>query len=303
MSILICSTRFARTSVLCAAALAAASAWGSAYAQDFEIRFETAGLTAAQQSQVNPVLQNTAAFWESVIVGYQPGVTLNGIDIAVAVQPIDGPNNTLGFGGPGGFISQEAGFTFITDFGSTASQGSITLDSADLNSSALQQVVNHEVAHALGFVSLLFQSNGVYVPDSGQYTGAAGLAAYRDEFDPNATFVPIELDGGVGTANGHLNETFSFGSEENPGPETDPGDNSPAPTVLIEDSAFFGRSLNEDLLTGRINASAFLSNTTVAIFQDLGYAVALPNPVPEPSSLVALAFGGLLAMRRRRQQA
>ena len=34
---------------------------------------------------------------------------------------------------------------------------------------------------------------------SGEYTGAAGISAYKSEFDqPSATFVPVELEGGGG---------------------------------------------------------------------------------------------------------
>ena len=203
----------------------------------------------------------------------------------------------------------------------------MTIDSADfdnLDSLLFFNTLNHEIAHTLGF-GTLFVENGLLVNGTGQFTGAQGVATFRDEFDPDATFIPIELDGGPGTADAHLNETISFDSLENlianpdtsegqpafipdPDGENDPGDLGPELTVLLPGDTF-GLSLNDELLTGRINSdgSAFLSDTTVAIFQDLGFEVVLPSTlavstsVPEPSSLLLLSgLIGLTATRRRR---
>ena len=52
---------------------------------------------------------------------------------------------------------------------------------------------------------------------AGQYTGAAALDAFKLEFNQlEATFVPVELDGGAGTANGHWNMGIDLGADELP---------------------------------------------------------------------------------------
>ncbi len=250
------------------------SAVGSPTPGVFDIRFNFLSTVTTAQQQA---FEASAAFWESVIVGYQPGVTLDGIEIDITLENIDGAGGVLGFGGITGFLFDQGGFTFVTDSTRATQSGAITLDTSDFGAVPNASVINHEVAHTLGF-GLLFDDNGLAVDGSGQFTGANGLAAFQDEFDPDATFVPIELDGGPGTANGHLDEGAGL---------TD----------------IFGRGIENELLTGFLGPNidqTFLSNTTVAIFEDLGFEVVLPNVIPEPSTAaLLLGLGGLLARRRR----
>ena len=296
-------------------------------------------ITAAQQAALNEALDESAAFWQQFIVGFQPSVSnsLTGIDINVGLSNFadadgnpNGPGNILATGGFDDNVFESGGFTFITTapVNPTRLSGQVTIDSADfdnLDSLLFFNTLNHEIAHILGF-GTLFVENGLLVNGTGQFTGAQGVATFRDEFDPDATFIPIELDGGPGTADAHLNETISFGSLENlianpdtsegapafipdPDGEDDPGDldSDPELTVLLAGDTS-GLSLNDDLLTGRLSSdgSVFLSDTTVAIFQDIGFEVVLPSTlastaIPEPSSLLLL--GGLTcltATRRRR---
>lgn len=295
-------------------------------------------ITATQSAELSAALDQSAAFWQQFIVGFQPGVSSNltGIDITVGLSNFadadgnpNGPGNILATGGFDDNVFESGGFTFITTapVNPTRLSGQVTIDSADfdnLDSLLFFNTLNHEIAHTLGF-GTLFVENGLLVNGTGQFTGAQGLATFQDEFDPDATFIPIELDGGPGTADGHLNETISFDSLEDlianpdtspgapafipdPDGENDPGDLDPALTVLLAGDTF-GLSLNDDLLTGRLNSdgSVFLSDTTVAIFQDIGFEVVLPSTlaastaVPEPSSLLLLSgLIGLTATRRRR---
>ena len=314
-------------------------AWGQ-FDFNFNIDPSLPGdITAAQEAALNEALDESAAFWQQFIVGFQPGVSSNltGIDIDVTLDSFadadgnpNGPGGILAAAGPSGFIFNSGGFEFRTatqtSSNPTRLSGDVIIDSADFDSNTqlFANTLNHEIAHVLGF-GTLFVENNVLVNGTGEFTGAQGLATFQQEFDPDATFIPIELDGGPGTADGHLNETISFGSLENlianpdtspgapafipdPAGENDPGDLDPALTVLLPGDTF-GLSLNDDLLTGRLNSdgSVFLSDTTVAIFQDIGFEVVLPSTlaastaVPEPSSLLLL--GGLTcltATRRRR---
>ena len=296
----------------------------------------TGTISDIQQQQLEDALAETAAFWQQFIVGFQPSVNdrLDGINIDVGLSNFaddgtpDGPNGILAGARPTGSLFRNGGFAFVVDndtrltrFGAPSRlSGEVIIDSADfdnLGGPRFGNVLNHEIAHSLGF-GTLFEENDLAIDDTGQYTGAFGLETYQIEFDPDATFIPIELDGATSTRNGHLNETISFlfledqipnpngpGTITNPAGESDPGDNSPAPNVLIPGETF-GRSLNAELLTGRIDPDAFLSDTTVSIFQDLGFEVVLPSEVraasvPEPSSFIFLCgMTSLLALRRRK---
>ena len=64
------------------------------------------------------------------------------------------------------------------------------------------------MAIALGFGTVWDMNTGIYVNGTGHYTGTAALAAYQKEFvgQQNATYVPVELGGGVGAADSHWDE-------------------------------------------------------------------------------------------------
>ncbi len=222
---------------------------------EFEVRFDDSNLTTQQRTDLASALAETKMFWESVIIGYQSGVVLDGVDIVVEAAAIDGPNNILAQAGPGGFANNQAGFVFVTDFGANSSRGVVTIDTADFSTSLIVDVLKHEVGHVLGF-GTLFNSNNLS-PNRGEYIGGAGLTAYQAEFDSSATFVPLQnetLPGGIMVFNGHLDE-------DNP----------------LSDA--FGREARGELMTPAISSirnsidpsSNFLSNTSLAILRDLGY--------------------------------
>jgi hypothetical protein len=143
-------------------------------------------------------------------------------------------------------------------------------DSADLaglqSSGLLYDVILHEMAHVLG-IGTLWSSSAVgvpgfqelYVSGTGQYTGANALAAWRTEFNqPSATFVPVELGGGAGTANAHWNEVNGGGSN----------------TGFV--SNITGRDFRFELMTGWLDGPTYISSVTMGSFQDLGYIVSVP---------------------------
>lgn len=238
-------------------------------------------------------------FWETQLTGYRDPVNLapSGIYISVNLEYIDGAFGVLGSAGP---THGMGGGNFLE-----VTAGQMSFDTADLdymdNNGLFELVIRHEMGHVLGF-GTLWSSSGVglagfqevYVDGTGQYTGAAALAAYRQEFgQADASYVPVELDGGAGTANGHWNEvTDNFSLENVAGFDSDPGDGASAPTIVGGPLA--GESLDDDLMTGVLSGSAYLSNTTLASFFDIGYTTADLLPVPEPSTCAALL--GLLAL-------
>jgi hypothetical protein len=98
-------------------------------------------------------------------------------------------------------------------------------------------IVTHELAHVLGFGGLWnYGANPLVSAD--QYTGSAGLNAYR-EISPGATYIPVETTGESGTVGAHWSEAL----------------------------------FDNELMTGWIDSSNYLSKFSVASLGDLGYAV------------------------------
>ncbi len=229
-------------------------------ASTFNIIFE---LPVAPSDSQAAILADAEFFWEYYITGYQTGISVDALTIEVGAYDLDGLYGTLA----------------ETSIAAVSAQDSFTLpeaafidfDLADLDwlevTDELFGVLVHEIAHAMGFGSLWIE-NGVYEAASGAYLGAAGLAAYRAEFDPSADFVPVELDFGPGTADAHWAETWAGGPNA--------------------------------LMTGFNDPPLYISRTTIASFRDLGYTIA---PIALPSgmwlSLGALAFLGAVAGQRR----
>lgn len=256
--------------LLAVAALCAASAGAQAA---FTISLSFTGLTPTQESYFTAA----KSFWEGVITGYVGSATLSGLSVAASGQAIDGIGGVLGSAGPTSGIFS-GGYAYATD-------GVMQFDTADINNmisaGSFTDVIRHEMAHTIGF-GTLWDLNNVYVDGSGRYTGAQALAAYRVEYNqPGATFVPVELGGGAGTADAHWNEV----------------DNGTGNTGLLDPQ---GRDMRRELMTGWINTPAYVSATTLASFRDIGYVLAL-SPVPEPSPYALLLAGmAVMALRRRR---
>jgi hypothetical protein len=248
----------------------------SAAALPFQIALNFgSGLTVSQQN----TFQTAANTWESLLSGYNPSIT---VPITLAInasgQNIDGGGGILGSAGPDSYITT-GGYTVSTS-------GTMEFDIADLaNVEANGNLLNlilHEMAHVMGF-GTLWVENGVYADGSGRYTGIHALSTYRVEWNqPGAAFVPVELGGGPGTANGHWNEV----------------DNGGGNTGAVE--IFGNRDMRLELMTGWLNSGSFISYTTVQSFVDIGY-LAAGAEVPEPATfgLVTMALAFVVARRRR----
>ncbi len=269
------------------------------------------------------------AFWESRIIAYNPALPaavrsqLSKLQITAVSSAIDGVGGVLGSAGP----------TSVIQYGSTgpgfkrtrgtpiaiAKTAQMNFDIADIedlaNQGALLDVIKHEMAHAMGFGSL-WQQNGLLSTINGglQYTGSQALARYRTESGSRgARWVPVEQQGGPGTAGAHWDSADPF---------------------------FNRRNVNgsSELMIGNIdpgNETKFTSETTWAAFADLWFVVkgindrgirqprvtpggrrkwtggsplfltssGGPSAVPEPGSLgILLALGacGTLVRSRRK---
>jgi hypothetical protein len=253
---------------------------------------------------------DAAAYWNSVITGYDLVSDANGnptphsLTINASIPFIDGVNGILGSAGPdtATYYDNDPFSPNPTIALYYATTGSMEFDSADVAAlvanNTFYGVVLHEMAHVLGIGTLWTFNNNVngttynlYTAGSGQYTGPNALAKYQTEFNqPLATFVPVELGGGGGTANGHWNENdFGIGT-----------------TGIV--SLSNGQDFSNELMTGWASGTFFVSETTLGGLDDLGYIVDYSKAgvvnhtvvVPEISSLtLALLNFGLLAVRRR----
>ncbi|CAI8277886.1 MAG: Uncharacterised protein [Opitutia bacterium UBA7350] len=275
-------------------------------------------LTTLQQSYFNDGLN----FWQSRISGYQDGVARDWV-FSVDTFSEAAQNGSVVLGSA--WISQYnvsnymPNSNFLHDVFIYSGAGSAEFnthpDAGGLGFNP--NTIRHEIGHALG-IGTLWEANGLYNDNNpgnnlfltdgvnnlervlaggtpGQYMGASALAAYRDEFDPNANYVPVELDGGPGTANAHWNEVSDhFSLENQAGFDADPGDDSPSPIVATGMNA--GESLEDELMSGSLSGSAFLSDTTLKSLEDIGFTVV----VPEPAALALVAgIIASLSVRRR----
>ena len=167
---------------------------------------------------------------------------IDDVEITATLTPIDGAGGILGQAGPTGFRFTE-GFlptTGIMEFD--------TADAEDFDAQGLfDDIVLHEMMHVLG-IGTLFDLQGDTIGSIGgddlKYTGFNTRVAYntteRDiaRNDPTRfQGVPLETDGGPGTAGGHWDDE------------------------LFED----------ELMTGFISPSNYVGAITVAAFEDLGY--------------------------------
>lgn len=210
------------------------------------------GLTASQEAAFSAA----EAAWEQRITGYQPGAQppANELVIDASGTAIDGVGGVLGSAGPtvGWFT---ANFVVPTE-------GTMEFDTADLadleSAGTLGDVIEHEMGHVIG-IGTLWQLNPQtgppfhYVDGSGEYTGAGGVAEWTSEYG-QAGDVDVELQGGVGTADGHWNENLGG-----------------AGTVGITDS--HGRDMRDVLMTGWLNDNSFYSSLTHFSLPDIGYTI------------------------------
>lgn len=250
-----------KTSLVLAATLFASAA--SAALTPFNINVVYGSGLSESQKQI---IAQAESFWESKLTSYAQEVSFPaGLTIHASGVTRDGVGGVLGSAGP-----QTAYYENSLYYAST---GRMEFDVADLgwleSNNSLYTVMAHEMAHVIGF-GTLWTYNNLYVNGSGRYTGQHALNAYRAEFDPTATFVPAELDGGPGTADGHWDESWLGGSS--------------------------------DIMTGYLEGVTTLSNTTLSSFRDLGYAVALNQlPTPTPVSAGFAGLGIALLMLRRKK--
>jgi hypothetical protein len=200
--------------------------------------------------------------WESIIIGNLPSIpktslgnlrstictgfpsTVDDVYICGKESKIDGPGQILG----------SAYLTKIRQRGSgvtnprtgqqywTAVTGVMEFDTADIplliTDGVFDPVILHEMGHVLG-VGTLWTDNGLYTQGSGVYASGTRADAEWNSIGCSGP-LPVELDGGPGTRDGHWDE----------------------------------ECLVNELMTGYSSVSQSpLSNITIGSMADLGYDV------------------------------
>jgi len=244
--------------------------------------------SANQISVLDQALLDAEALWENQILGtHNDAVTTFNVSVT-------GTSNASVFANANSTGSTVSGPFTISTGGSMRINFGVIDDFSDfMGYNVIDELIAHEAGHAMG-IGTLWAANGVYAFGTGQYTGEHGLRAYQEDFDSEATFIPVELGGaGAGTNNAHWDQLMRSGGEAG---VFDP--NNPFaldPSIGITDQQ--GRDLSFELMTGAIDpdyGEPFLARFTVQSLRDIGFTV-----VPEPGALLlALSSFAALGLRR-----
>ncbi|WP_102128234.1 leishmanolysin-related zinc metalloendopeptidase [Deinococcus planocerae] len=215
-------------------------------AYNITLRFAT-----GSDASVVSAMQAAASRWQGVITQGLPSVTANipanacGSNAAFSgtIDDILVFTGNKSIDGPGGVLAQSGPCSIRSSSGLTT-YSTLVFDTADLGqfSSQLADIAVHELGHSLGIGSLwrtfgLVSGVGTTNP---VYSGANGVREYR-AFGGTLSTVPVENQGGSGTAGAHWRET----------------------------------TFNNELMTGYLNSGVKnpLSRLSIGSLQDMGYAV------------------------------
>ena len=161
--------------------------------------------------------------------------TVDDLTITASLTNIDGAGGVLGQAGPDAL---RAG-SYLPY------RGSMEFDASDANvyqaSGLFDDIVLHEMLHTVGF-GTIWSNKGLM--SGGGFNGPLANAVY-----PGSALIPLELEGGAGTAYSHWDEE-TFASE---------------------------------LMTGYIDGDNALSYMTIASLGDLGYSVVSGASYAQPS--------------------
>ena len=237
----------------------------------FTIANTVGEFNATELAILNEALPRVERMWETVITGYQPGINIPAVPIVIvatnsglAAANFDGTTLQGGFRlATGGFININV--NEIENFQNWQGPGANGLNFID-------ELLAHETGHVLG-VGTLWDDNGLYINNTFRYTGQHGLAAYKAEFNPAATWVPVENAGNPGTPNAHWDQRMRSSPQEGTPPPADPF--LLDPRVGVTDQ--YGRDRGLELMTGAIDPDylePFVSRFGVESMRDLGYTVA-----------------------------
>ena len=246
----------------------------------FDITFQFEGVPEADKA----IFTSAANRWEQVIVVDRPDASLAGFQTATGCdnnlpaavddlhicsryEDIDGPNQVLGFAGPR-VVTDELGLPRTLS-------GDMVFDTADIerlrNDGELVQVILHEMGHVLGLGTLWEDASLTTPAPTCTYNfNSKASEQWRSISGCGAQAVPVETDGGPGTACGHWDEIC----------------------------------MRDELMTGFLSGTVQkLSTVTVGGLEDLGYGVsyaAADNLTPADLDPSCVCGGGRRQLRRKK---
>jgi Ca2+-binding RTX toxin-like protein len=231
---------------------------------DIQINF-TGGLTESQRT----VFAAAEQLWERIIIGDLPDYDVPGVGVVddlvidASGTAIDGVSGTLGMAGPDVLRP----VTFLP------ARGSMMFDTADLAdmeaSGELLDVILHEMGHVLGFGTIWTDLNLLVNPSSNggtdpRFIGAHATQEYNTRFGLNETGVPVEADGGPGTADSHWRESI-FDNELMTGYISNGGGENPLTRLTIAQFADLGYQVDYSPADPAVVAPIHSANSTVSV--------------------------------------
>ena len=209
---------------------------------DILIQFKGTGWTAGLQT----AFKDAANYFTTVITDDIGGggrigkVIVDDLYVTAEVKTIDGAGGILGQAGP----------SSVWTASQLTAAGQMQFDVADaldyLGQGLWDDIVTHEMMHVLGFGTLWNYGNDADLVTGFQYTGAAAVDAYELATGETHSYIPVENTGGSGTAGSHWDE----------------------------------EALGNELMTGYINNTNYLSEFSVMSLADLGYMVSYQEYQP-----------------------
>lgn len=224
---------------------------GGAAATSYNVAIDFVGTWS---NELQAAFIEAADYLSTIVLADVPDVIVEGalvddIVITATLAAIDGVGGTLGSAGP----------REIRGDGSyLPSTGAMTFDVADAQNQLTignwESIVLHEMTHAMGFGTLwsyMGLTSGSVAGGDMRFIGVNATETYLTEFpgiagaDPGAASgVPVETDGGPGTAGGHWDEEL----------------------------------FNAEIMTGYVDSNSYVSNMTIAALEDMGYDTVFDDP-------------------------
>jgi hypothetical protein len=250
--------------------------------------------------QFRRFFQAAEAFWDNEIFGYSKSLPRpfaaflqeRDLVITATMTPLDGVGGILGFAGPGEVATYTGGgpgpFDPPTRTWVIPRTANAFFDTDDFGPNSpftdeqLTAIVIHEMAHALGF-GALWTANGLVGADGNyDYEGFALNQYRRESGEFFVLSVPVEMDGGAGTAGAHW-EDGMFDTDGDGFLDYFPGNFFNQTDTTFRTEYMLG-SINTFSQSGQsVITPKFLSKTTLGSLEDIGWSTRIGPGAYDPT--------------------